>query len=153
MDLRLALTLYQPWADLVVSGIKRIENRPWAPSPGRCSPGTWIAIHAGLHYDVEGEHRAAQILNNLGQPFRFRRPRPEANPDFMGAVVGVARFAGTVRRSEDPWFFGPVGWVLDDVVAIDLVRCSGSRGLWVLPEPYQKDVLAAARRAPEQSKT
>lgn len=27
-----ALTIYQPWADLIVAGHKDIENRTWRPS-------------------------------------------------------------------------------------------------------------------------
>jgi len=50
-----ALTLWQPWADLVIDEIKPVENRGWAPP-------TWLigqpfAIHAGRTYDPECELR------------------------------------------------------------------------------------------------
>lgn len=140
MTVRLALTLHQPWADLVVSGTKPIENRGWAPSPARCPPGTWIAIHAGLHYDVEGEHAAAGILSQ--QHYKFRRPQRGTNPDYMGAVVGLARFAGTTKSSTSPWFFGPVGWLFDRAFPIQPIRCTGRQGLWNLPPHLQQDILA-----------
>lgn len=40
-----ALTIWQPWASLIVHGFKRIENRTWAPPADLV--GTTIAIHAG----------------------------------------------------------------------------------------------------------
>src|SRR5260370_37615147 len=43
-----ALTLYQPWASLIVDGIKMLETRP-RPLSHR----GYLAIHAGLKVDVE----------------------------------------------------------------------------------------------------
>lgn len=145
--LKYALTLHQPWADLIRAGIKKIENRAWSPSPARLAPGDWFAIHAGLFYDTAGEARAAHILHRMGKPWRFRRPDPKQNSASAGAVLAVARFEGIVRSSTDPWFFGPAGWVLGEVVPIDPVRCVGSRGLWELPAPQLQDVLDAWGRA------
>lgn len=138
----LGLTLYQPWAWGVSRGLKDIENRPWAPSPSRCPPGTYIAIHAGMTYDQDGSFKMAAILERLGLP-----PIPASVA--QGAVVGVARFDGVVRGAPPPeiaqpaWFFGPVGWVLRDAIAIEPVKCFGSRGLWPLSDVLEQDVRAA----------
>lgn len=54
-----ALTLTQPWATLVVHGIKTIETRSW-----RTNYRGWLAIHAAKSFPVE-----AQELCNK-EPFR-----------------------------------------------------------------------------------
>ena len=46
-----ALTVRQPWASLIISGAKRVENRSW-PTRHR-GP---LAIHAGKHNDGGGAH-------------------------------------------------------------------------------------------------
>ncbi|EGQ13669.1 ASCH domain-containing protein [Prevotella pallens] len=64
------LSVRQPWASLLVSGLKDIENRTWAPNyKGR------ILIHASstkvpknfadrIIFDVNNEIENEQMLNN-----------------------------------------------------------------------------------------
>lgn len=144
----LAITLYQPWASYVADGTKPIENRPWAPRPQRCPPGTYIAVHAGLTWDAQGAEKLASILEMLGlSPLGPRSEYPQ------GAIVGVARFDGVVRAAPpsdiaDPaWFFGPVGWLLRDACAIRPVPCAGSRGLWPIPQDVAARVKDEWREA------
>ncbi len=132
------LTLWQPWAWSIVSGPKRIENRPWRPWRGV----THVAVHAGLTYDREGE----AFLAALGI-------HPPAEAHLSSAVLGVARIAGCYSTDEplvrppadqERFLFGPYGWLLDDVVALDEpVGCRGARGLWVLPPDVEARVLPA----------
>lgn len=49
----LALSLWQPWAELIVSGAKTIETRSWAAPPNVI--GQRIAIHASVATSVLGE--------------------------------------------------------------------------------------------------
>lgn len=61
-----------------------------------------------------------------------------------------ARVARTLRLDDDLWWAGPVGWLLDDVVAIDPVPCRGALGLWSMPadvEAVVRERVAAAHRA------
>lgn len=33
-----------------------------------------------------------------------------------------------------PWFMGPYGWILDEVIALPSpVHCKGMQGLWTVP--------------------
>jgi hypothetical protein len=41
-----ALTLYQPWASLLIHGIKTVETRSW-----RTNYEGWLLIHAGKTFD------------------------------------------------------------------------------------------------------
>lgn len=140
----LGLTLHQPWAWAIASSDKRIENREWAPW---CKVGTWIAIHAGKHYDED-----AALALRLGRGIVV----PSREESAAGAIVAVARYAGTVGEGcQDPWFVGPVGWRLAEVTAIAPVPCRGAQKLWRLPEDVLAQVRAAwaaARRAPPQQR-
>ena len=127
-----ALTLYQPWAWIVVHGPKRVENRRWAPWPGVI--GQRIAIHAGLTYDGDGE----RFIRSKG----IEPPAPEQLD--RGAIIGTAIVTGFVRSGDlpglsplpadqMPWFFGPVGWLLDDAQVCTPWPCRGALGLWRVP--------------------
>lgn len=47
-----ALTVKQPWASLIASGIKGVENRSWKVP--KSIQGQRIAIHAGKGFDADG---------------------------------------------------------------------------------------------------
>jgi hypothetical protein len=121
-----ALTLWRPWAWAIALpaslGGKRIENRTWHP-PARVL-GQRIAIHAGKTWDAEG---AEWIAHRFGL-------RVPAAPQHPVGIIATARVVRAVERSDDPWFIGPVGWVLDDVRPLArVVSCTGHQGLWRVP--------------------
>ena len=60
--------------------------------------------------------------------------------DVLSTLPGARDLAG----SPGPWFVGPCGWVLADVVTLaEPVPCKGAQGLWTVPP----DVLAKIDRA------
>jgi hypothetical protein len=131
----MALTLWQPWAWAISDHTKRIENRTWRPPPHR--EPELLAIHAGTTFDEE----AAQ---GIEEDFGVRIPRPCVQK----AVVAVARYGGVVTRSSDPWFVGPFGWVLEDVVKLDIpIGCRGAQGLWDLPGDVERAVMREVAKA------
>ena len=80
-----AMTLTQPWASRVASGIKLIENRPWrAP---RSMVGEQFAIHASRSYDL-ATLRDLFIDKLYGDdvvsPYSTSRDFP------LSAIIGVA---------------------------------------------------------------
>jgi hypothetical protein len=124
-----ALSIRQPWAWAVAAGLKRVENRS-----GRVSYRGPLAIHAGRVVETQAFDRCAQLA---GQPV----PSHLAT----GAVIAVAHLADIVMRSDDPWFEGPWGWLLDDVVPIQPVICPGQQQLFTLPDDVEQAVLHAIR--------
>lgn len=112
------ITLHRPWAYAVAHLGKDIENRSW-----ECplQPGSLIAIHAGRKYDKQG---ADWIRQGLGLDC------PPDGAEHPGGIVAIARFQGNVTASGSPWFVGPVGWRLADVVSIPAIDCRGYQGLW-----------------------
>lgn len=159
----LALTILQPWATLIAQGPKRVENRTWAPRGLKV--GDYLALHAGVFSPRLADHwnyaldlaefhgildevpllkQWNDVINGeLGRLYRARCKRFLQGAVPHGAVIGVARLAGVERETpaSDPWWCGPVGWRLTDVVGIEPVPCSGAQGLWELPP----DVLDAVR--------
>jgi hypothetical protein len=126
-----ALTLWQPWVHAISHGSKRLENRKQKPPAALI--GSHIAIHAGKTLRLWD---LAWINEQFGYEFR------ESEIPRM-AVVATARIDGYVTSSTDPWFFGPYGWRLSDVVTLpEPVPCKGALGLWTMPT----DVAAAVAR-------
>jgi hypothetical protein len=126
-----ALTLWQPWADLIVDGLKPVENRPWAPPSWLL--GKPFAIHAGRTYDRECE--AACFAGRFSPD--GTTPIAVSSEGARGAIIGIATLDRVEWRrpllepsSESPWFFGPCGWWLRDVTRIRPVPCRGFQKLW-----------------------
>lgn len=122
-----ALTICQPYAHLVATGAKPIENRAWPTAyRGR------LAIHAGKSRawlaaeDDEVEHP--------GMVF--------------GAVVAVATLYDCVLLKALPDLlaghqhaYGPWCWLLRDVVRIARpIAVRGAQGLWDLPADYAREL-------------
>lgn len=102
-----ALSVRQPWAYLIVSGQKDIENRTWATKyRGR------IVIHASQSKGV--------------------RPLP---PECYGALVGEVDIVDCVAESESRWFTGPYGFVLANPKAYEKpIPYKGQLGLFEVME-------------------
>jgi len=128
-----ALTLHQPWADLIAHHGKTIENRTW-----RTDYRGPVAIHAG-GYQVPAPDRA-----EIYQMFGLGKA-PVTHP--TSAIIAVARLVDihtvhqdylatpTRRRLCSPWAEPhQFHWVLADVQALpEAVPCPGQRRLWTVP--------------------
>lgn len=135
-----ALTICQPYAELIACGEKRVENRTWATSyRGE------LLIHAGksrqwLDLGTDAE------LNEIDVPTGIYL----STLDF-GAIVANAKLIDCLnveaimsgRYDEQyPWLrshkhvSGPWCWVLADVVRIEPgIPWSGAQGLWEYRAP------------------
>lgn len=111
---RLALTVHQPWASLIMAGVKTIETRPAPPNgscrpagvrglPGaRLEPGDRLAIHAAATRPVEV---ADWLPRRLHGDWCVQRPTTQPGDLFashrtvwtpLGVVLGTVRFDGAV---------------------------------------------------------
>jgi hypothetical protein len=127
-----ALTIRQPWANCIVHGDKRIENRTWPPpNPVVGEP---LAIHAGMVLD-DDPATTHFVYDVMQMPFW------DESELVRGAIIGVARLVEVLQASDDRWFSGPYGWVLEDVLPIEPVVCRGRPGVWTVPTA----VLATVR--------
>ena len=101
-----ALSIRQPWAWLVVTGNKDIENRTWQTSfRGRIFVHASQRMVAGDYPDQRRHVAAAGIII----PAELAR----------GALVGEVTITGCLSASDSPWFCGPYGFTMQDPVAYD----------------------------------
>ena len=124
-----AITLWQPWAQVLVEGPKQIENRTWAPPAW--AVGQRIAIHAGATWDEEGEEFCLERGVDEDLLAKARRNR--------GGIVGGARLVAyhleDPRNVFAPWFCGPVGWEFADRRSCLFVPCPGFQKIWKISPP------------------
>ena len=125
-----ALSLKQPWLYAITHLGKRVENRTWKPPQSII--GKYIALHASKKDDLLGYTAIAEIA---GIEIKGNLPR--------GAIVATAKVVGFKDFNEvnpfegapDDWFFGPVGWLLEDInVLSEPISCRGALGLWDIPQ-------------------
>jgi len=147
-----AITIWQPWATLIVAGAKPYEFRGW-PAP-RFVREQRIAIHAGVRPVKVAEIRALLIRLRAADAWSTAlRPEiatpllerwslsPTALP--LGAILGTAVLGQSVRSSEIIHEFGgPVNdsdrdehsnwaWPLTDIQAFEPYRpARGAQGFW-----------------------
>ena len=97
------LSVRQPWAWLIINGIKDIENRSFV-----CHKRGTIALHAsGQH--TKKEYAAAQsLINDRGLNITL----PPIEELVTMAIVGLVDIVDCVTESASPWFTGEYGWVL-----------------------------------------
>jgi hypothetical protein len=121
-----ALSIRQPWAWLIVSGHKDIENRGWNTNfRGR------ILVHAGLRYAIPKD---CWPWKDIPHPGSFD----------VGGIVGSVEIADVVTQSRSRWFEGPFGFVLRDPRRGRFVPCPG-RLMFFTPDIPQSSAGGAAR--------
>lgn len=158
-----AITVRQPWASLLAAGIKDIENREWNPHPAML--GKNIAIHAGKSLYPEEWFGAINLAETRGiiggidllskardwkrsadgmssprlaaKTFKSRIEKAVPN----GAIVAIAQIRQVYSAHESPWFVGPIGWLIENVLEIVPVPVPGAQGFWRV----QGDALVRVR--------
>ena len=118
-----ALSIKQPWADLILFNGKDVENRTW-----RCPNqfiGQTIYIHAGKKPDG--------LVDGIG-------------PERFGAILGEVCLTACVTQSDSEWFYGPYGFVLAKPLAYKKpIPCKGSLGFFDIPASVKYDLAVASR--------
>lgn len=126
------LTIRQPFASAIVAGLKDLENRSWEPPDWLMSRR--ILVHAGSRW------------HGLWPQFAHLCDAPKNLP--RGALIGSVRVAAVGKFEQNPWWVGPLGWVLEDAVPLDEpIPCGGRLGLWVAGEDLVHRVTADRRHA------
>jgi hypothetical protein len=113
-----ALTVRQPWADLIVAGVKDVENRSW-----RTHYRGPLVIHSARRRPTPADVEMAEAIGG---------PLPFTEWLDLGRVIGRVTLLDCVRDSTSPWAEeGAWHWLLDNpvsMVALNVVQ--GRLGLW-----------------------
>jgi len=146
----IAISIRQPWAGLIVLGIKDVENRFW-----RCPEkyiGRDVLIHTGLRPD-DGifleesgwEHAIQEAAKDIAKEAGFlaplywaqwKRPRDFVSAFLLGHVVGAVTITGCVRGSDSPWAMqGQWHWRLANARTVIPFPCKGQLGVFNVEPP------------------
>lgn len=133
-----AISLWQPWATLIVIGAKQYETRSWKPYPAMI--GRRIAIHAAKKKDLDS------LGLCLTEP--FRTCLVEAGLTIVGdlpfgAVLGTAVITRAEKTHEirdviseqerafGDYSYGRFAWRLDQIEKFDEpIPVNGAQGFW-----------------------
>ena len=118
------ISIRQPWAWLIVTGKKPVENRTW-PHKHRGA----LLIHASKLFDWQGfdwaRLHASGLLAGL----------PPYSEMARGAIIGQATMIDCVTTHPSPFFFGPWGHVYADPVMFrEPIPYKGKLGIFDVPE-------------------
>lgn len=131
-----ALTVLQPWAWAIASGLKRVENRTWQ-TPYR-GP---LLIHAGKSDRLVGQVDLpeAPALLTFGAVVATCRLVDVVERDWLlNQIHGSRRFRDLGTRllyaAQERFIEGPYCWLLDDVREVQPIPLKGWPGLFPVPD-------------------
>lgn len=131
---QMALSIMNPWAWLVATGLKHIENR----DQNFTFRGEF-AIHAGKHFDPEARADLSEGLHPVtGNRFLSVVAGSELltsltdmfNAKLNGGIIGVAEVVDVVTSSESDWFAGPYGLIIRNARFIPFIPVWGMPGFF-----------------------
>ena len=118
---RHAISVKQPWAWLIVNGIKDIENRTWYTA--HLGP---VFIHAGRKFDQQGfEYIERSGLYHFNPNQHFNR----------GGIIGIVEIAGCTKSDDSEWFDGPYGFILHKPKPLPFTPSRGQLGIYNIHHP------------------
>lgn len=122
------LSIRQPWAWLIMTGRKTIENR------------TWTTHYRGPFYIHAGKEMHERSIESIERQFKIKVDRRELT---MGAIIGRVTLVSVVTRSASPWFEGPFGFVLGEPEILRKpIPYRGQQGFFDVPMTITKDQAA-----------
>jgi len=124
-----ALSIHQPWADLIIRGIKDVENRTWSTAHRGA-----LLIHAG------------KTLTPGYAVHRFYGPDHEWE---QGGIVGIIDVVDVVTNSSSPWAEkadGMFHWILANPRRVSFVPMAGKLNLFEVAWPSPASTTQTHRR-------
>lgn len=112
-----AISIRQPWAALIVAGIKDIENRSW-PTQFRGR----LLIHAAQKIDKAG----IEMMKKMG----LQQPYIDSLLQYTGGIIGEVEVVDCVKKSDSGWFEGPYGFVLKNAKVLKFKPMKGMLGIF-----------------------
>jgi hypothetical protein len=137
----LALSIQQPWASLIVAGIKDIENRNW-PTEHR---GHFI-IHASELFDERFNKSPINFLDQVNDKYGLELDLSEVLDMPHGGIVGQAEIIDCVTASESIWFEGKYGFVIRNAMPLNFCPCMGLPRFFDVIPPLEASISRIRHR-------
>jgi hypothetical protein len=121
------ITVQQPWAALIIAGIKDIENRTWSTAyQGK------LLIQAGTKIDPRGFQRLTELGLELDGPLH------------RGVIVGSVNLGEITRSSDSPWArpYAQHWRLYDPQPVVRLLEVRGQQGRLFEPPPDWRRAFA-----------
>ncbi|MCK5606447.1 ASCH domain-containing protein [Candidatus Pacearchaeota archaeon] len=120
------LSIKQPWAALIVHGIKDIENR------------TWRTNHRGITL-IHASKKFNQIIVDK---YVQKYPEIAETVKITGAIIGAVDIIACRNISRSEWFTGPYGFVLHQpILFYNTVEVKGKLKFWEFDIKSYSDFL------------
>jgi hypothetical protein len=117
------LSIRQPWAWLIASGHKDIENRSW-PTHFRGD----FYVHAGKYVPYQDECQEIERTYEVKLPEDFD----------VGGIIGKVTLVDCVAKHQSKWFLGPYGFVLSNAQLISFVPVKGRLGFFQIEKDFEQ---------------
>lgn len=139
------LCVKQPWASLICTGIKDVENRNWKP---KTAPGRILIMSsaAKVPEDYTGQIALDMLAELNNHIFYGNFTDPLQSP--TSAIVGYVTVTGFEQETDSVWDGGPtqIKWMLEDAWMFD-EPITGVRGqLGLFEYPLDEDKLPPAHK-------
>ena len=123
-----ALSIKQPWASLIVAGLKPVENR----TQPRKYRGP-LLIHASKKFDDSFPVSILTHASWLSDPMKKIPRIIKRSYDLRGGILGRVNMVDCVTEHDSMWFSGPYGWVFKDPKAIRFIEYKGALSFFDVP--------------------
>ena len=129
------LTVRQPWAALIVNGLKNVENRNWRlPDKYR---NTTVLIHSSAKPAFD-DHAAVLEMGIRGFSMKL-----EESSKLSGLIIGAVRFSsceewpGSGGNAPSPWCDNGSAfwWMIDKAILLPPIAAKGRLNFWKFDFP------------------
>ena len=117
------LSIQQPWAWLIATGQKDIENRSW-PTHFRGD----FYVQAGKYVPYEDDCREIEQTYGVKLPDAWD----------VGGIIGKVTLVDCVDKHKSKWFLGPYGFVLSNARLINFVPLKGRLGFFQIKKNFKE---------------
>lgn len=121
--MKIAISIRQPWAWLILNAGKDIENRNWKTN----FRGS-VLIHASKGMTRDEYCDAFDMLDTIDTEGKIAIPK--INELQLGGIVGEVEIVDCVTSSVSPWFVGQFGFVLKNPKSLPFQPYKGQLGLF-----------------------
>ena len=124
------LSIKEPFASLVMLGIKTIETRSW-----KTNYRGEIYIHASSTKSKIEQKRRNEIFELLPNNYRFNEGYIICKANLTDCIYMNKEYIDKIRKDKTNFLcgryeIGRYAWILDDIEIIDRIPAKGKLGIW-----------------------